>query len=126
MHSVTFRVILFGAGAAGRQALRLFSPRVEVLAVADNDPRKHGTTFMGYPVIAASDILSRSYDCIVVASVYAHEIEKQLLVLGVNGADIEFPPPTATGVSHAPWKAVQLWTAGLGLAASAICVVWFW
>jgi len=120
----TFKVILFGAGAAGQNALRRFASRVEVLAVADNDPRKHGTTFMGYPVIAAADILSKPYDCIVVASVYAQEIEQQLLDLGVSEADIEFPPHRAS-TSRVPWRTVLVWSTVVALAWSAMYVL-FW
>jgi hypothetical protein len=119
-HHDTLRVILFGTGAAARNTLYLFSRRVQVLAVADNDPRKHGTTFMRYPVIAAADIPSRPYDCIVIASMYAQEIQQQLLALGVDESRIEFPPVALDRKSGFPWGIALAWTAILAIVGALL------
>lgn len=48
------QIVLFGAGACGRYALKhLRSLGIEPVAFADNDPSKHGTEIGGVPVLSA-------------------------------------------------------------------------
>lgn len=65
------RLLVFGAGAAGRQAferLRLLDMATQVVAVCDNDPAKAGTTFEGVPVRAFADVPRDAYDHVIIAS----------------------------------------------------------
>ena len=48
------RAILFGASKAGENYVSNH-PDIEVVAFTDNDSAKHGTRFMGYPIIAPAD-----------------------------------------------------------------------
>lgn len=93
MASGMLRVAVFGAGEGARRAFGLFSGRVEVVAVVDNDPMKHGTLFLDHRVIAPAHLASIEFDCVVVASIRFNEITKQLLDLGIPPERIEQMPP---------------------------------
>lgn len=67
------RLVVFGAGAAGRLAfeeLRKIGFAHQVVAVCDNDPAKAGTRFEGFPVQAFRDLPRDRYDHVVIASQY--------------------------------------------------------
>lgn len=117
------KVIVFGAGEAARRAFARLSDRVDVLAVADNDPAKQGASFMGVEVIAPARIRDMPYHCIVVASVHAREITAQLLDLGVSADDIELPPSDQRLVYETRWIAV-LWWMAVGGALGAVTTAW--
>jgi len=54
------RLVLFGAGHLGRKvAAALAGSELQVLAFADNDPRKWGTTLDGLPVLAPAEAAGR-------------------------------------------------------------------
>jgi SAM-dependent methyltransferase len=80
------RVLVFGAGAAGRQAVQLLR-RVApgcVMGVADNDPAKRGVIIEDRPVRAFADIPRESYDVVVIASLPGrHAIAAQLDAAGL-------------------------------------------
>lgn len=79
------RVVVFGAGGRGREALAALAAHgVTVAAVADNDPRKHGTLLDGVPVVPA-DALPDMGLPVLVASTYEKEITAQLGRLGLTG-----------------------------------------
>jgi hypothetical protein len=120
----TLKVIIFGAGEAARHAVGCFSNRVEVLAVADNDPTKHGTLFMGYPVIAPAQIRGMPYHCIVVASMHAKQIAAQLLAIGVADDDIEFPPSNEHFTFESRGLIALAWL-GIGGAIGAGVLAWY-
>jgi hypothetical protein len=64
------RVLMFGAGAAGRHAipfLRRVAPE-SLIGIADNDPAKEGQTVDGLPVKKFDSIPRDSYDVVVIAS----------------------------------------------------------
>ncbi len=64
------RVVVFGAGAAGRQAVQLveqIAPRA-IVGIADNDQGKHGLNVGGHRVGAFSELRRDSYDVVVIAS----------------------------------------------------------
>jgi SAM-dependent methyltransferase len=66
------RLVVFGAGAAGRQAfdlLRGLGLAAQVVAVCDNDPAKAGTTFAGLTVTPFSHLPRTAYDHVIIASV---------------------------------------------------------
>lgn len=77
------RVILFGAGKTARDIWRQISEKPDVytdeyLAFADNSPGLWGTDFCGRRVIAPAEIKSCPADLVVITSVYADAIKKQL------------------------------------------------
>lgn len=65
------RLVVFGAGAAGRQAfdrLRTLGIADQIVAVCDNDPAKAGTPFDGYAVQPFAELPRDSYDHVIIAS----------------------------------------------------------
>lgn len=81
----TSRVVVFGAGDAGRKAIAALDASVRVIAIADNDAAKHGRFVLGHEIIAPARIAELAPDSIVVASMYWQEIVAQLAGLGLSG-----------------------------------------
>lgn len=87
------RVAIFGAGTAGLRAwesLAAYSG-VDVVAFLDNDRPRWGTSFLGVPIEAPGDLDPATVDFVLVASVHATAIIRQLLGLGVPEARIATP-----------------------------------
>ena len=69
------RVLVFGAGAGGRQFakfLRRIAPGA-MMAIVDSDPAKHGTIIEGKAVQRFEDVPRDSYDLVVIASLPGRE-----------------------------------------------------
>lgn len=67
------RIVIFGAGAGGQQALdRLAAIGLaqQVVAVVDNDPAKKGQRLGGHLVTAFDDVPRDAYDHVVIASMH--------------------------------------------------------
>lgn len=87
------RVVLFGAGEAGRFFCEKYADRYDILAVLDNDTRKQGQQFCGVPVVAPNTLCDFAYDNIIVTSIFVHQIQQQLITeLGVPEDRIFFSP----------------------------------
>jgi tetratricopeptide (TPR) repeat protein len=112
------RLAVFGTGDAARREIERLSalPDVECLACADNDPRKQGGTFMGLPVVAPSQLADMPFDAIVVASIHADAIQRQLAHdLGVPPRKIAYAPAilpllVRKALSAADDDAARRWT----------------
>lgn len=72
------RVILFGAGEAGRSVLSELPLSDKVVAVADNSATKIGSFFCGHPIVSPDAIHAIEHDVIIVASMYWRDIVAQL------------------------------------------------
>ena len=77
------KLVLFGAGKSGGLFLEQ-NPELEILAVADNDVTRHGSSFHGHPLIAATQIADLDCDAIVITSVWSSSILTQLGELGLG------------------------------------------
>lgn len=71
------KVILFGASKGGENYITNH-PDLEIVAFVDNDASKHGTMFMGFPIIAPTTIALHSFDSIVITSQWVDQIYRQL------------------------------------------------
>lgn len=76
------KYVLFGTGDYYKRFRHWFEDR-DVVAVLDNDHKKQGTIFDGYPVLSPKDINTVEYDAVVILSFYVTEMKKQLMDLGV-------------------------------------------
>lgn len=72
-------IILFGAGAGGITASEYLKHQYKLVAFADNDPKKHGQTLIGYPILSAKELRDTPIDKIVIASTYGLQIHRQLV-----------------------------------------------
>ncbi len=77
------RIVIFGTGRGGRHVFESISPPDKVLAFAENDPDRWGTTFCGRPVWSTDRLTRERVDLVVVASRAGREVETQLLRQGV-------------------------------------------
>jgi FlaA1/EpsC-like NDP-sugar epimerase len=87
------RVAVFGAGAAGLRAWESLTAHagVEIVTFVDNDRQRWGTAFLGVPVVSPAEAARATVDFVLVASVHATAIIRQLLSLGVPAAQIATP-----------------------------------
>ncbi|TDF93505.1 TylF/MycF/NovP-related O-methyltransferase [Paenibacillus piri] len=72
------KIILFGAGEGGYTTYFHLDQRFDVIAFADNDPSKWGTTFLSKSIIAPTDIMQYDFDYIIISNIHGTIIRKQL------------------------------------------------
>jgi O-methyltransferase len=77
-------VILFGTGSGLKDILSILPERVNVVALCDNDEKKHGTLIYNYKVIAPKNIADYTFDYIVITTQATDVIKAQLKTLGVS------------------------------------------
>ncbi len=87
-------LVLFGAGELGRQAVAELS-KVDIKPdyFCDNDPQRHGTTYLGIPVISFDDLSNMHKESLVVITslVYKMPIKKQLSESNMDEFVEKFP-----------------------------------
>lgn len=121
------KLILFGAGLVGRQALPQYQGSAEVIAFADNDVRKQGDKVLGVPVIRPERIVDADYDQVVITSTSSGQILDQLLELGVPEQRIRVAGSGERMLAQRfPWDAVLFLMFMLVLAVAAIAGVLIW
>jgi hypothetical protein len=83
------KVIVFGASDNLKRVYDLICEKHEIIAFADNDPKKWGGRINGKTVVSPKELLSMEYDEIIVASISSrYEIRNQLLEFGVENHKI--------------------------------------
>ncbi|WP_320152348.1 glycosyltransferase [uncultured Tolumonas sp.] len=77
----TMECVIFGAGRAGELTFLKLPAGIRIKAFIDNDKNKQGKLLHGIPIFAAKESMSllKSTDCVIVASMYYHEIKSQLI-----------------------------------------------
>jgi len=84
------RIVLFGASSAGEFFIENNTSH-EILAIADNDTSKHGTTFLKLNVISPAEILDLDFDYVYITSQWADQISHQLHELGISKEKVVLP-----------------------------------
>lgn len=101
------KILLFGAGLVGRQVLPNYRERFDILAIADNDPKKQSGTIMGIDIIHPQQIAQYDFDYIVITSTSIQPILDQLLALGIPPEKIkQYVDHVAIARQPFPWDAV--------------------
>lgn len=86
------KILLFGASKACEYYLQN-NHMLNVIAILDNDIKKQGNVFLGYPVLSPENGVKLEYDSILITSMYVKKITSQLVnELNVSRAKIEYPP----------------------------------
>lgn len=68
---VNGNIIIFGAGVNGAIVLALLKKRkINILCFADDDSRKSGTEYLGYPVISRDDLINNYSNAAVIVTPY--------------------------------------------------------
>jgi FlaA1/EpsC-like NDP-sugar epimerase len=78
------RIVIFGAGEAGRRALKRMPTDLCAIAFCDNDPQKWGIRIENLPVIAPAELGQLPVSKIVIASQYQAQIYSQLQKSGIS------------------------------------------
>ena len=83
-------VIIFGTGGAAESVTNVLqSYKINILCYVDNDPKKQDTFFHGKPVLAPEKI-TNSPNLVLIASLWARDIAKQLHQLECKYLDFSF------------------------------------
>lgn len=74
-------ILIFGAGMGGKLFIKENEKTKEynILAIIDNDEKKHGQIILGYKIIGPKEISRYEYDQILIASMYILDIKEQLV-----------------------------------------------
>jgi len=78
------RILLFGCGSGMRDFFSIMPESVDIVGLCDNDPRKHGSTVLGYKVYAPQYINELEFEFVIVTTRNGEEIRNQLIELGVE------------------------------------------
>jgi lipopolysaccharide cholinephosphotransferase len=73
------RVFIFGAGAAGRSALKSLNERYHILGFIDNNPVLSGTYVASHKVFPPKVVRETRFDYVMIASEFSEAITAQLL-----------------------------------------------
>ena len=96
------KVIIFCANGYGELVLNSINEEIiEIVAFADNDPRKWGKMCAGRPIISPENISDLEFDKIIIAyAEYADSIKEQLLSRGVDCRKISIFQDSADGIAY--------------------------
>jgi hypothetical protein len=76
---IKMRTLIFGTGTGGVNFYKSCRDRQKVIGFLDNNPQKHGQLLFGKTICAPEQLTDLSFDKIIIASDYHHEIKKQLM-----------------------------------------------
>ena len=82
------KFLVFGTGKYYQNRKKRMASCVDIIAFIDNNPLLQGTYIENVPVISPNDIKKFSYDAILLMSVYANEMKRQLINLGIKNEKI--------------------------------------
>jgi O-methyltransferase len=123
------RILLFGTGSALNDLLSILPEHVEVVGLADNDEKKHGTTIAGHHVYEPRLIRELDFDFVVVTPRIGETIRTQLLELGIERERILlFYSSFANGLRRIVNEDMEAMNRhlGLGLHPLALCTMQLW
>ncbi len=77
------RLLLFGAGKMYQEIKRELKP-FHILAIIDNDEKKHGQVLDGHPIVSPKSVNDYRFDYIVLTNSYQEDTRRQLIKLGID------------------------------------------
>lgn len=77
------KIGIFGTGSALKDFLSILPAEHSIIALADNNPERHGQIVEGHEVVPAAELAARSPELVVIAARASDEIRAQLEGLGV-------------------------------------------
>lgn len=96
-------VLLFGSGNGAKEYL-LKNKDANILAIFDNDIKKHGLVFEGITIHHPKDIKNFIFDEIIIVSQWAKDIYEQLDELGVSKEKIYIPAKKDIKYTERPFE----------------------
>lgn len=123
------RIILFGAGSGLADLLSVLPNHVEVVALCDNDPNKHGKIASGHRVHSPDVLEASTYDFVVITTRNGDVIRRQLVGRGVPREKVllfysNFDDELRQKVNH-DLEALNTHL-GLGLHPVSLCTMQIW
>jgi hypothetical protein len=98
------KLVLFGAGQGAKAYIKQLAADQQVIAVCDNDTAKHGSIFVGYPVISPSQLTDLQFDQLVITTQWFQEVRKQLIENHKIAAELLHVPDKKQLKSAAPFS----------------------
>ena len=86
------RVVIFGASLGGERVLASLPSTRLAVAFADNDIRRHGSSYHGLPVVAPAALKNLPHERVLIASSAYREIFLQLAAMGLPLDRLEIVP----------------------------------
>lgn len=84
------KIVLFGCGKGGQNSFRFLSKKYHIVAFTDNNSILHGQKFNETIVIPPQELITHEYDFVFIASMYAGEITRQLIDMGIAVEKIKY------------------------------------
>src|SRR5690554_4897343 len=99
-------VVLFGAGSACKNFLEKNDlAKNKIIAISDNSKDKWGSTTNGLPILAPESLKNLDFDTVIITSLWADEIYKQLInELKVPSCKIEVAPKSQIKTRGKPFE----------------------
>lgn len=82
------KLILFGTGSGLKDILSILPKNVEIIALCDNDEKKHNSTIYNFKVIAPNNLFDSVFDYIIITTQATDAIRKQLKELNIPESKI--------------------------------------
>ena len=100
------KILLFGSGDGARKFLMKYDEGLDIIAIFDNDTKKHGQEFVnGLKISPPTDIKKYEYDEIIIVSQWAKEIQEQLINdIKVKPETIHIPAKTTIKKASRPFE----------------------
>lgn len=85
-------IIIFGVGCASEALFKkTFQPDCNILFCCDSNVEKQNKEYKGYKILNPNEILSTSFDCVLISSYnYYKEMASKLIELGINEEQIVY------------------------------------
>ena len=77
------KILVFGSGKLYQKEKSYLASNADIIAIIDNNKSLYSKHINGVPVISPYDIKQYDYDKIILVSIHANEMKKQLLRLGI-------------------------------------------
>lgn len=97
------KIVAFGASTAFLRFAPLVRKEVQIVAVVDNDEKKHGINVGSHRILSPAVVANIHYDNVVLFSTYAEQITKQLLEMGIPSDKIITPPQLSGSIELGSW-----------------------
>ena len=101
------KILVFGTGGAAEKLIQNSGEIYDIVAFADNDPKKHGTLFHDRPVVAPARIRDFSFEHLIIASMWFADIRNQLVEQFGFSEDLIRPIPkifASAGKRYRPFQ----------------------
>lgn len=98
------KILIFGSGKYYQKHKRYLTSNADAIAIIDNNIYLYGKYIDNLPIIPPDHIDQFPYDKIILVSIYANEMKKQLLELGIKSEKIWYLEQFKSEIEHGKFK----------------------